>query len=165
MADTPRNLPEGDIRLLPPKDPPSPSVVPMGDAEYDNLLILKKWMGGQLPAGILRHVTESGMLRPSEMRHTMREFVPRGGWEAWEGQMPTTESVRPKDQIIYEGKSYPGYLEKTSNAGPPPGPFAETDDATLQSLSQSLEGTLRDEILKELEMRAQRQAGQTLGMQ
>ena len=37
----------------------------------------------------------------------------------------------------------------------PAGPFAETDDATLRALSQSLEGTLRDEILKELDRRAQ----------
>ena len=51
------------------------------------------------------------------------------------------------------------------NAGPPPGPFAQTDDTTLQALSQSLEGALRDEMLKELELRAQRRAEQTLGMQ
>ena len=41
---------------------------------------------------------------------------------------------------------------------PPAGPFAETDDATLQALAQTLEGTLRDEILKELALRAGRRA-------
>ena len=37
---------------------------------------------------------------------------------------------------------------------PPAGPFAETDNATLQALAQSLEGSLRDEVLKELDLRA-----------
>ena len=41
---------------------------------------------------------------------------------------------------------------------PPAGPFAKTDDATLRALSQSLEGKLREEILKELDLRAGRRA-------
>ena len=64
-----------------------------------------------------------------------------------------------------EGREQRRFLDQNRarmkyNAGPPPGPFSETDDATLQALSQSLEGALRDEILKEIDLRAQRRAGQ-----
>ena len=45
---------------------------------------------------------------------------------------------------------------------PPAGPFAKTDDTTLRALSQSLEGTLREEVLKELELRAQNGGAQDI---
>ena len=278
MVDTPRDLPEGDIRRPVPEGelrtyeggerPFLP--MPESDEAMDGLQALKRWLGGNLSPDIYRHVMGSGMLEPPVTRHTMREYTPPGGMEAWEGRMPATEGPRPLDRLIYEGKTYPGHFEQASmqipnpqieeglsqlgrfiqgllpdlvspsapggaparpspqdeplpvpegaqaqtpsgNGGlrdltvrtpdthlapgagealreretwltpqsrehsraarrslmqvdrtPPAGPFAETDDATLQALSQNVEGTLREEVLKELELRAQNGGSQDM---